>query len=405
MLLVAGLGACKGKTEIAPTLDLSVQSGQLVRVLLLNDATACKFMLTSPFEVSVETSSRGGEGRKTRFGTSGGGIPIALSGGMFTIGSETFAGGEISIKPAGANVFSLDGADYRGALRLVLNDEGASFDVINDLSVESYLSGVIGAEMPDYWEPEALKAQTIAARTYCLYIKQRFGSSRSWDVKKTQAHQMYQGVKAESSPVRSAVSMTKGQVLVCTQDDGSDGIFPCYYSSACGGHTENSNHVFGDSFAPLVGVRCEYCADVARPKYYFWPTAKFDIGQVSDKLLKKYPKLKALGQITDITVTEQSDYGTYHRLTRIKLSGSTGKSDTVRAEDLRLTIDPSGRMLRSTMCEISKSDGNWTFCFGRGFGHGVGMCQCGAQSMARQGRKAEQILGYYYPNSRIAEAY
>ena len=403
--MLAGLGACKGRTGIVPTLELDAHSGQLVRVLLLSDATSCKLMLTSPFEVSVEAAPEGGEGGGTRFGAGDGAIRIALSGGMITIGPETFDGGEISIKPDGADVFSLDGADYRGTLRLVLSDDRNSFDVINDLSVESYLGGVIGAEMPDYWEPEALKAQTIAARTYCLYIKRRFGSSRSWDLNKTQAHQVYRGVKAESASVRSAVNETKGQVLVCQQDDGSEGIFPSYYSSACGGHTENSRHVFGDSFAPLVGVRCGYCADVARPKYYFWPTAKFDTGGVSEKLLKKYPKLKSLGRITDITATEQSDYGTYRRLTRIKLSGPTGKSDSVRAEDLRLTIDPSGRMLRSTICEISKSDGNWVFSFGRGFGHGVGMCQCGAQAMARQGKKAEQILGHYYPNSRIAGAY
>lgn len=402
MLLLSGLGACKERTDIAPKLDLEAHSGQSVRVLLLNNATGCKLMLTSPFDVSVEAASGDGEGRKTHFDASDNAILIALSGGTITIGQKAFEGGEISIKPAGAGIFNLDGADYRGTLRIVLNDDGASFDVISDLSVESYLLGVIGAEMPNYWEPEALKAQTIAARTYCLYIKQRFGSRRSWDLKKTQAHQVYRGVEAESASVRSAVNGTAGQVLVCKQADGSEGIFPCYYSSACGGHTENSKHVFGDSFAPLVGVPCGYCADVARPKYYFWPTAKFDTGAVSEKLLKKYPKLKSLGQITDITATEQSDYGTYSRLTRIKLSGPTGKSDSVRAEDLRLTIDPSGRLLRSTMCEISKSDGNWVFCFGRGFGHGVGMCQCGAQAMARQGKKAEEILGHYYPNSRIA---
>lgn len=381
------------------------QPGQLVRVLLLNDVTACTVKVGSSFEAVVETASAMGEGRKRHFENSDGVIEIALSGGTIMIGGEAFEGDEISIQPDRIDVFGLDGSDYRGTLRLAVNEDGNSFDVINHVGIESYLGGVVGAEMPDYWEPEALKAQAIAARTYCLYIRQRFGSNRKWDLGKTQAHQVYRGVDGESSQVRSAVNQTEGKVLVCKQDNGDEGIFPSYYSSACGGHTENSERVFGDSFAPLFGVECPYCADVARPKYYFWPTARFDCEEISKKLLNNYPSLERLGQITDITVAEQTDYGTYHRLTRIKLSGSTGKSDSLRAEDLRLTIDPSGRILKSTICEISKSGGKWVFCFGRGFGHGVGMCQCGAQAMARQGKTAEEIIGYYYPGSRITGAW
>jgi len=356
------------------------------------------------FDVGVEAASVTSEGRKRHFEDIDGAIEITLSGGTITIGDESFEGDEISIKPERVDIFNLDGSDYRGTLRLAVSEDGNSFDVINQVGIESYLIGVVGAEMPDYWEPEALKAQAIAARTYCLYIKQQFGSDRKWDLGKTQAHQVYRGVDGESPQIRSAVNQTKGKVLVCKQANGNEGIFPCYYSSACGGHTENSEHVFGDSFAPLVGVPCPYCMEVARPKYYFWPTAEFDSNDVSEKLLKNYPRLKRLGQITDITAVEQSDYGTYRRLTRIKLSGSTGRSDTIRAEDLRLTLDPSGRILRSMICEISKSGDKWVFSFGRGFGHGVGMCQCGAQAMARKGKKAEQILEYYYPGSRITVA-
>ena len=376
----------------------------LVRVLLLNDVTACTVRMGASFDVGVEAASVTSEGRKRHFEDIDGAIEITLSGGTITIGDESFEGDEISIKPERVDIFNLDGSDYRGTLRLAVSEDGNSFDVINQVGIESYLIGVVGAEMPDYWEPEALKAQAIAARTYCLYIKQQFGSDRKWDLGKTQAHQVYRGVDGESPQIRSAVNQTKGKVLVCKQANGNEGIFPCYYSSACGGHTENSEHVFGDSFAPLVGVPCPYCMEVARPKYYFWPTAEFDSNDVSEKLLKNYPRLKRLGQITDITAVEQSDYGTYRRLTRIKLSGSTGRSDTIRAEDLRLTLDPSGRILRSMICEISKSGDKWVFSFGRGFGHGVGMCQCGAQAMARKGKKAEQILEYYYPGSRITVA-
>ena len=78
-------------------------------------------------------------------------------------------------------IFTVNQRSYRGNLVFVLNEDGSSFDVVNVVPLEAYLAGVIGAEMPNYWEPEALKAQTIAARTYCLYIKRRFGPRRSWD--------------------------------------------------------------------------------------------------------------------------------------------------------------------------------------------------------------------------------
>jgi len=238
-----------------------------------------------------------------------------------------------------------------------------------------------------------------------LYIKDYFGGKRTWDLTRTQANQVYLGVKAESDQIWNAVNQTKSQVLVCKQTDGSERLFPAYYSSTCGGHTENSERVFGDSFQPLGGVPCPYCKDVAKPSFFFWPMAKFDKTNVATRLLQKYPKLKQLGEIINIVPAKQSNYGKFSRLTLVKLLGSAGKSDFLRAEDLRLTIDPTGRKLKSTICQIVNMGDKWAFLSGRGYGHGVGMCQCGAQAMARQGKTAGQILFYYYPGSKIVRVY
>jgi stage II sporulation protein D len=236
-------------------------------------------------------------------------------------------------------------------------------------------------------------------------MKEHFGINRNWDVTKTQANQVYLGVKAESAQIWEAVNKTYGEVLVCRGPDGTEDIFPAYYSSICGGHTESSKHVFGDSFEALSGVACPYCKDVAKPGFFYWPMAQFDKTKVTSRLLKRYPTLKRLGKITNIKAARQSDYqgnyGRYSRLTLVKLFGSTGKSDFLRAEDLRLTIDPSGRKIKSTTCQIVNWGDKWAFISGRGYGHGVGMCQCGAEGMARKGKTAKQILSHYYPNSRI----
>lgn len=183
------------------------------------------------------------------------------------------------------------------------------------------------------------------------------------------------------------------------------GLFPTYYSSVCGGHTTDSEDVFGDSFEPLKGVACPYCKDVARLGLFFWPMAQFDRQTVTRQLAGRYPKLEALGEIKDIVVTGNRDYGQFSRLTRCKLVGATGKTDTLRGEDLRLALDPTGRKIKSTACRLVRWGDGWAFLSGRGWGHGVGMCQCGAEGLARGGSDAAGILRYYYPGSEIMNAY
>jgi len=183
------------------------------------------------------------------------------------------------------------------------------------------------------------------------------------------------------------------------------GLFPAYFSSTCGGHTTGGEEVFGDSFAPLKGVPCLYCKDVAKLGLFYWPTATFERTTVTKQLLEKYPKLSVLGEIADLAAIEESCYGSYSRLTRIRLTGTTGKTDTLRAEDLRLAIDHSGSKIRSAICRIIPWGTGWAFVSGRGWGHGVGMCQHGAEGMARLGSDAESILQHYYPGAEIVNVY
>ena len=376
-----------------------------IRVLLLDDVTACTLKTVSPFSVINEKTDPQTQNTEARFNQINAPVSLELTNGRITIAGQTFANDKVVIFPDDPYTFNINGNDYRGKLRLIINPDGNSFDAINLVPPEPYLAGVVGAEMPPYWEPEALKAQAITARTYCFYIKKRFGTNRNWDMKQTAAHQVYRGLAAESAQIWHAVNETKGQVITCKQSDGLEDILPAYYSSTCGGHTENSKNVFGDSFEPLIGVPCPYCQDVAKPKFFFWPMIQFDEADITARLLKRYSQLKQLGEITNVTVAGLSDYGEFSRLTKIKLLGSTGKSDFLRAEDFRLAIDPTGRKLRSTICQIIKLSDKWAFFSGRGWGHGVGMCQCGAQGMARDGKNNKQILSYYYPGSKIKSIY
>lgn len=398
LLLLTG---CENRQLATPTIQMDIEERFWIRVLLLDNIKTCTLNAVCPFQVLDGRADYETQTSKARFSQADIPIIIGLIDGKITIGGQLFENNNLVILPDDPYIFNLNGMDYRGKLRLIIHPDGRSFDAINVVPPEPYLAGVVGAEMPDYWEIEALQAQAIAARTYCFYIKKRFGANRDWDLRQTAAHQVYRGVGAESAQVWQAVNQTKGLVLVCPQSDGTEDIFPAYYSSTCGGHTENSENVFGDSFEALTGAACPYCQNVAKPRFFFWPMIQFDKKDVITRLLRKYPTLKQLGDITSISAADQTDHGEFSRLTKIRLLGSTGKSDFVRAEDLRLTLDPSGRKFRSTICQIMDLHGKWAFLSGRGWGHGVGMCQCGAEGMARQGKTAEQILSHYYPGSKI----
>ena len=133
------------------------------------------------------------------------------------LGETPLAGKEVVFSPEKPYVFGLNGHKYRGRLKLIVDREGRSFDAINLVPLEPYVAGVIGEEMPYYWESEALRAQAIAARTYCLFIKNRFGTNRSYDVSRTQSSQVYGGIGAESSQIWDAVNSTCGQVLMAPE--------------------------------------------------------------------------------------------------------------------------------------------------------------------------------------------
>ncbi|MHC4478689.1 MAG: SpoIID/LytB domain-containing protein [Planctomycetota bacterium] len=400
-VLLIVFGGCEERKIDNCTPQMQAPEQFWIRVLLVENARQCNLAWPAAFSV-IEAKELG---RQVRLEQSGEAINVQAAADGIRIGGELFRGREVIVSPERPHIFELNGCAYRGKLKLILHGDNGTLEVVNFVPLEPYLAGVVGAEMPDYWELAALRAQAIAARTYCLYMKKRFGPNRRWDVRKTQANQVYVGVSRESRQVWDAINKTTGHVLYCKADDGTEQLFPAYYSSTCGGHTENSRNVFGDSYEPLAGVRCDYCKDVARPEFFFWPAVHLDEAEVTARLLARYPTLKRLGQVTAIVASRRSNYGRFSRLTLVRLLGSSGSSDVLRAEDLRLTLDPTGRKLRSTICRLTNADGKWSFSSGRGYGHGVGMCQCGAQSMARRGKTARQILQHYYPGSKIVSVY
>jgi stage II sporulation protein D len=393
------LPGCKHRNLTRETPQMDAEKKYWVRVRLHRRMTQCWI------KTSKEVTVTWGDSKPVTLSVPKAGLSLGLENSGVTLGGARFDGHDVTISPDKPYTFRVDDQPYRGKLRVVVDPVKQTFDLINEVPLEAYLAGVVGSEMPTYWEPEALKVQAVVARSYCLYVKERFGKNRHWDVSGTQAHQMYRGIDAESARVWEAVLGTTGQILKTKDMEGNEVTFPTYYSSICGGHTENSKNVFGDSYVSLQGVPCSHCQHVAKLGQFFWPMAVYDKSDISDRLVKRYSALKKIAPIVHIETMGQTEHGEYTRLTRVKLIGKNGKSDTLRAEDFRLSIDSSGRVIKSTLCRLEDWDDQWAFMEGRGWGHGVGLCQCGAQWLARQGQSYNEILQYYYPESKQEQLY
>ncbi|MBN1765213.1 MAG: SpoIID/LytB domain-containing protein [Sedimentisphaerales bacterium] len=291
---------------------------------------------------------------------------------------------------------------YLGIIQCQGGSASDGFAVVNVLDIEDYLAGVVPAEMPAYWHKAALRAQAIAARTYALYQMHCGNQNHTgWDIGSGQASQVYNGLLGQSRRTNEAVHETQGLVLTFGEP-GEEKIFPTFYSSVCGGHTQDAAPVFGLAIASLNGHECYFCQGVAPAEKYRWPEVAIDKDKVNDLLLKRYPALRRLDRIVDIKILEKSEYG---RNVRVELIGSNGKTSRIRGEDLRLSLTSKETPILSSWFRLVDDGDRWRFTDGQGWGHGVGMCQCGCQQMAMLGRNCVEILQFYYPDAVLLRAY
>ena len=161
MLCSITFSGCGQRQLARPTPQMDVEPQFWVRVLLLENVRTCTLKTASPFSIiNPQTQTR-----QAYFDNGGVPASINISAGKITIAGQSFTSNEVTILPEHPYIFSVNGDDYRGKLKLIINPDDNSFNAINLVPLEPYLAGVVGAEMPDYWEPAALKAQAIAART------------------------------------------------------------------------------------------------------------------------------------------------------------------------------------------------------------------------------------------------
>ncbi len=384
-----------------------------IRVMLIERAAELRLAVAGPYEVRQKNRilAQGSNLRKIRV-TTVEGQPQRLQ-----IGQLACPPGPIEIVPRTPGTLRLYfnppqraafSRLYEGYARISCRPpetdaapNSGGIDFVNVITLEEYLPSVLQAELYADWHIEAYRAQAVAARTYALYEMRTFGKKRNYDVRATEASQVYRGIddQGHSKKALRAVRNTRGIVCTWASPLGAR-IFSTYYSSACGGLTQDAGNVFkGASIPPLAGgAKCSYCNIGGR--VYRWEPVRIGKDELTQLFVKRFPQHAGLGTIRTIEVLRSTADG---RPLTPRLRGENGQPITVDSYAFRLAI--GGHRLPSNHCKIVDLGSSFEFREGRGFGHAVGLCQWGTEGQARLGKKASEILSFYYPGSRLKRAY
>jgi stage II sporulation protein D len=274
----------------------------------------------------------------------------------------------------------VNGREYSAPLEIVRSGDGLA--VVNELALEDYVVGVLRAEASEKWPLEMLRAQAVVARTYASHHR-NLAVGKPFHILASTAHQQYAGRVPAASPIWGAVRDTAGQVLLWEGE-----VFPAFYHTESGGYTEDPRMVFAARNLPaLRPVRCEF--STGSPHFYW--NLDLRLAELGDVLRKNDVNV---GGITAIEISERTPS---LRATFVTVHGARG-TVRLRGNDFRRMIGYD--TLKSTLFAVAV-DGDWAHFSGRGYGHGVGMCQWGAKGMAEQGYSASKILEFFYPGTTL----
>jgi stage II sporulation protein D len=244
---------------------------------------------------------------------------IANSVALRSSGGKRLANCGRKLRAAGKGTIEIAGqGTYRGALETVPTEsESGSLNVVNALTVDQYVKGVIPNESPPSWPEEELKAQAIASRSFALTGGV---GGNGFDLYADTRSQVYEGLESEYARTNAVANATRGQVV-----EYQGKIAETLFSACSGGHTESIVNVFGSSIPYLVGVPDPY--DYYCP-LHTW-TLKFSGPEISEKLSSYLD-----GRLKQVVITKR---GVSPRIITAKLIG-TGGVTTVTGEQLEVAL-------------------------------------------------------------------
>jgi stage II sporulation protein D len=299
---------------------------------------------------------------------------------------------------------------YPGSIELVARDDldDGAFDAINVVEMEAYLPGVVAGELFDHWRLQTRAAQAVAARSFAASERAQARGRRAYDVTNTPHWQVYRG-QVDHSETLEAVEMTRGVVLAY------EGLLVAgYYSSCCGGLAASAVDAIGrhpiNDTRPLHGRRgVDVCTEA---KIARW-TIERPVQTLSRRLaawgdMRRRSQLAQLQGIASVEAIERNEHG---RPTRYEVTDRSRRGVQLTAYELQAAANYAApglsapkHPLWSSHVSVTIRDAAAVFD-GRGYGHGAGMCQYGAETLARSGRSYDEILAWYYPGVELTRGY
>ncbi|MGG0051321.1 SpoIID/LytB domain-containing protein [Bacillus atrophaeus] len=347
---------------------------------------------------------------------------LNISNGKLNLENIKTYGNSLRIKPetySTSDRISLNGKEYLGTVNFSIESSKYIRPVNENIPFEDYLKGVVPNEMPASWSLEALKAQSVAARTYSIT---KAGST----VADTTAFQVYGGYSWNANSTK-AVEQTKGKVL---KYNGS--LITAAYSSSNGGYTEASNEVWASSVPYLIAKKDTKdpqstwtltlskqqldtnSLDLNKPASWWSSTNETNSAQlagIKNWIMKNKEtsaaslKIKSIEDLSFSGTTQGQRPKTASLKVNYIVKNSTGSYDsyksttiTVPVTELRTMIGASA--FKSTYVTVKKDTSKYTIS-GKGYGHGIGMSQYGAKARAESGDSYSTILKFYYPGTTL----
>lgn len=402
--------AISTRTVPAPRTRLSAPAQlsrtPIIRVLLGIDRESVPFSGTGRWEVvrpgAATAVANGAPGREWQIERQGRRLRVVRADGAAT----AFREGVLELRLAdSAGLVKYRTRRVRGALTFHATDTGVM--VVNALPLEEYLGGVVPREIGTertWAELSAVEAQAVAARSYALI---RRAPAARYDVRATTADQVYGGADAETAVGNRAVSNTTGLVLRY----GNRTVSAPYHST-CGGSTAEAQEVWGTRGEPFLqrvsdrvpGTSRDYCE--ASPRYRWTKSiAAATLDAAVARHLRAFHAVPPGGPgpvraVRVETIAPSGRVGTASIITATR-------TYTLRGNDVRSVLrQPGGEILNSAyFAVVGPADaGGGVRLEGRGYGHGVGMCQWGAIGRARAGQGFRAILQAYYPGTTVGPA-
>lgn len=307
--------------------------------------------------------------------------------------------------------------EFAGQLEIIRNTDGTE-TAVNIIDLEEYLCSVISSEMSANANMELLKAHAVISRSWALraieanrtttgqirHVAYEQNGHIGFDVCADDHCQRYEGLGRMNNRAVEAVLATQGEVLVY-----GDEICDCRFHKCCGGKTEEFETCWEDKHIPyLESVDCPYCApeylkdktelrkslndyDLETNDYHDWQVT-YTASELQQVILDKSGI--DFGDIISLTPLKRGKSG---RIYELEIAGTLRRQ--VIGKELTIRRWLSSSCLKSSWFDINQKDGIFTLT-GHGWGHGVGLCQIGAATMAIEGISYRDILAHYYPGTQ-----